>query len=193
MIRRRVLLACLCGLTLSGCTWTVIPPKVEGPSETVYVSLYGRHTRLALPVETGSRRYVEFGVGDWRYYALAERHWTSGVRALLVSRETALSQRSLRIEPGEDPQYSLRSERTVAIDVPADTVPPLLADLQTLWRKGSDPTIERYHHRYRKIPRDYGLIRNSNRQTALWLERLDCRVEGFVLWSEFEVRQDESL
>ncbi|GGX66543.1 hypothetical protein GCM10007392_37820 [Saccharospirillum salsuginis] len=158
----------------------------------MYVSLYGRHTRLALPVEPGSHRYVEYGVGDWRYYALAERHWTSGVRALLLSRQTALSKRSLNIEPGAVPKNRLRSERTVAIIVPADTVPPLAANLQTLWRNGSGPTIERYGHSYRKIRRDYGLLRNSNRQTALWLEQLDCRVEGFVLWSEFEVRQESS-
>jgi len=193
MLGHRVWLACLFGLLLSGCTWTVIPPEVEGPSETVYVSLYGRHTRLVLPEESGSDRYIEFGVGDWRYYALAQRHWTSGVRALLFSNQTALSRRRLRIKPGEAPRNSLHSDRAVAINVPADTVPLLMADLQAAWQDADGQTIERFDHRYRKVSRDYGLINNSNRQTALWLKRLDCRIEGFVLWSEFEVRSGSSM
>src|SRR5262245_57988661 len=64
----------LLGLSL----WSLLPGSVRPPravSDPVTVRLFsaGRHSGLLLPV--GDGRVVEYGYGDWSWYALGKDDW----------------------------------------------------------------------------------------------------------------------
>lgn len=173
---------------LPACTWRIVPPPPSVAEDTVYVSLYGRHTRLALPANDDSR-YIEYGFGDWRYYALAERSWTSGVRALFSSQRSAMSRREVNLTRYGNPTAAFFSERTEAVTVPEAEVDELRRELERTWSRSEGAVIDRNHHRYKEVAWDYSLANNSNRQTAAWLEALGCDIDGFPLWGAFRVER----
>ncbi|HET7237938.1 MAG TPA: hypothetical protein VFI76_02855, partial [Terrimicrobiaceae bacterium] len=55
-------------LALSSCAWKVVPPRDLTEPTPVFVSEYGRHTRLALPDCTAA--FFEYGFGEWNFYGL---------------------------------------------------------------------------------------------------------------------------
>src|SRR5262245_8308798 len=59
--------------SLSSCAATVeAPERVEDPA-SVFLFAGGRHCGLLLPCADG--RIVEYGYGDWGWYALGEDDW----------------------------------------------------------------------------------------------------------------------
>lgn len=110
-------------LSCAGCAWTVHPPDPQTSMAPVVLSQYGWHTRLALPGPDGSS-FIEYGFGDWRYYALEERSLASGLRALFFSDTATLSRRPLA--PPRDGEWGRRlgSRRSVELAAPAVKVGP---------------------------------------------------------------------
>lgn len=180
------LITLLCTLFLiQACTWTIIPPEPTADSTTVYISVYGRHTRLALP--DGPGQYVEYGFGDWRYYAEAERNFFTGAQALFFSSGATLSRREL-VEPNTaDLSRHFFSNRTEAIEVPGDQASQLHKELLHAWEAGSGEAIRQGALVFRQTPQRYSLLHNSNHQTAHWLKQLQCEVRGAPFWSNFRV------
>jgi hypothetical protein len=80
-------------LVLSGCAWQVIPPAKVAEPVAVFLSEYGRHTRLALPDD--STVFFEYGFGEWNFYGLEKQGVLSALRAISGLGEGALSRRQL--------------------------------------------------------------------------------------------------
>jgi hypothetical protein len=181
----------------AGCTWRVIPPADVRQPTYVYVSEYGRHTRLALPQENQPSLMVEYGFGDWHFYALEERGPWSAMRALFWSPASALSKRELSYY--EDPEQFRRTHHAArSVKVPVDAV--RAADLrQRLEHRWSElgrtaPTVQRETGAYvRQSDETYRLWRNSNHRTAAWLRELGCEVTGVTVLSSFEVEDRGAL
>lgn len=180
-----VLLVALLGL-LGGCSWTVVPPQAVSEPRTVFVNQYGWHTRLALPAPD-SRGYIEYGIGDWRYYAQGERGLLSGFQALFSSEATALSRRELPPVGEEDAQSRFGSLHSAALEAPQERVAELRRDLEATWEANPTPTLAHGGQRFRKIDRRYGLFSNSNHQTAEWLRRIGSEVRGVTILGDFRV------
>lgn len=182
----------LCAITvgIAGCRWTVTPPNPVSVSEetTVYLSQYGWHTRLALPDEQGST-YLEYGFGDWHYYALGEQDKRSGLRALFRSESSALSRRKLFAPGSLDLHLHFGSRRTVDLKAPAERVEALREMLENQWNGAAERTVWRHGSAFRKIDRDYALFHNSNHQTADWLEQLGCEIKGPTVRGNFELKR----
>src|SRR6476660_4433070 len=91
-------------LSAGGCTTTVFPPpRTHGPTATLYITNYGRHSSLLLPISqteyaptttvvatttTPSATtsvadpsvnprvvYVEYTIGDWAWFATGDTRW----------------------------------------------------------------------------------------------------------------------
>jgi len=179
-------------LLFSGCAWTVIPPAISGNVEsvTVFVTDYGRHTRLGLPARDGVT-VCEWGFGDWDYYALENTGAWSGLRAVSVFGRSTLARRSL---PGAGDLERYRTAaggvRTVAIEVGRDNADRLLAELEALWLFGLESGEIHRGDRglgFVRTKQRYHLLRNSNAQTAAWLRDLGCEVTGTPILSNFRL------
>jgi len=186
----------LVSVIATGCTWQVIPPaQVEQPAH-IYVSEYGRHTRLALPREPSgapeTAQMIEYGFGDWNYYALEERGARSAWRALFRSGASALSRREVRYQP--DPELFRRANAAsyaVRLTVGQSQVDALRNRLEREWNElgPKHRTVRRSDDGVylRRSDRRYHLFQNSNHQTAEWLRELGCEVKGVAILSRFEV------
>ena len=157
----------------------------------VFVTDYGRHTRLGLPARD-RRTVCEWGFGDWDYYALENTSLWSGLRAVSVFGRSTLARRSL---PGAGDLERYRAAaggvRTVAIEVDRDQADRLLAELEDLWRLGLESgEIHRGDGGlgFVRTEKRYHLLHNSNVRTAVWLRALGCDVSGTPILSNFRLR-----
>ncbi len=173
---------------LVGCAWRVaLPEDVRNPAPVVLTD-YGRHTRLALPKEGGEM--VEYGFGNWNYYALARRGPISSLRAVTGLGPAALARRRLPDIEGEGPSRLWDyGRRSVLFYAEAERVADLREVIELAWRENDVP--ERYHSRgpleFVQYDATYHLFRNSNHKTAEWLEALGCRVRGSPILSNFRI------
>lgn len=183
----------LCLLLPVGCAWKIHPPaELEEPAD-VYVSRYGWHTRLALPMGDGSETgLIEYGFGDWKYYALEQRGVVSGIRALFFSDASALARREL--SPEKARVFFLNSEANddvARIAVERSLVIALREQLETRWASLDSEFTSRSDEDIvmAKVDDRYSLWRNSNTRLGDWLTELGCEVEGRPIWSNFRVRE----
>ncbi|MFO7726131.1 MAG: hypothetical protein R6V45_11340 [Oceanipulchritudo sp.] len=175
-------------LLLGGCTWKVIPPEVDGPVTPVIVSAYSKHTRIALP--SGESSFIEFGFGDWNFYALGDTSKGTALQAAFDSEAAALSRRVLPWQGNLDRfRSSAGAVRSEVILVDAQRARTLLESLEAQWNalEGEEVYREWEDLTLRKWDEPYSLMRNSNHRTAAWLQELGCKVRGNPITQDFRV------
>ena len=177
---------------LPGCAWRVAMPEEVSRPKPVVLTDYGRHTRLALP--TGEPGMVEYGFGNWHYYALGERGPVSSFRAIVGIGPATLARR--RLPPFEDTDaffHLVGGRRSVVLMAEEDRIRDLRESLEGTWRENLGP--ERFHARddlgFVRYDTTYHLFRNSNHRTADWLERLGCEIRGVPILSNYRVVDGE--
>lgn len=166
-----------------------MPPDVPAgvATETVYLSDYGRHTRLALPDE--HNRFWEWGFGDYDFYALEDESPVSSLRALSYFGRSTLARRRLIGDDSTKTMVArLDAVRTVAFEVERQKSDDLLRELQSQWERGAEK--KGVHHargdlQFVHADQRYHLFRNSNAKVAAWLRALGCEVRGAPLLSNF--------
>ena len=177
----------------SGCSpWRIIPPENVSNPAPVYITRYASHTRLALPFEDGTRG-VEYGYGDWHWYAKRETGAWSGFRAVLLPMDGAYSRREIPWpDSAETFQRRLGGNHTEKLMVESERASTLRKALEEMWQSLGEAE-EVGHPRtgavYRRAGEAYHLFSNSNQQTASWLKALDCRVRGIQVGGEFRVER----
>lgn len=71
-VRRALMAATAAGLwTVVGCTATVTPPRNVARPATVHLLREAMHTGLVLPPAPSVAGFVEFGYGEWEWFARA--------------------------------------------------------------------------------------------------------------------------
>ncbi len=177
----------------AGCGWQVEPPRIGAGMETatVFVTDYGRHTRLGLPTADG--RVVEWGFGDWDFYARQQTGPVASARALSPFGRATLARRELP-DAGDAEAFrrAARGVRTAALVVERDKARALLADLESSWERGratGATGLEFHGLEFAPVETRYHLFRNSNSKTAMWLRELGCEVRGVPVISNFRVRE----
>lgn len=170
----------------AACTWTVVPPDLDQPGAAVMVTSYDKHARLALP--SGDGRFVEYGFGDWHYYALEQWGTRSMLRGAFFSQGSAFSRRHLPWT--DDPEafrHAAGGVSTYRMEVDPARVAALRQRLEARWaqldgervhRDWEDLTLVRWDRRYH-------LFDNSNHKVVHWLRELDVEVRGWTLTNRF--------
>ena len=175
-------------LGLSGCAWQVIPPaEVAGPVP-VFLSEYGRHTRLALPDD--SAMFFEYGFGEWNFYGLEKQGVLSALRAISGLGEGALSRRQIPYTLNEAAfLHAAGGSRTARLWVERSLADRLREELEARWQANADAVAVRQMDQIpvSRDPAAYHLFGNSNHAVAKWLERLGCRVIGYPITSDFQI------
>lgn len=166
---------------------TIIPPCDPVDPVTVYVVDLGLHSRLVLP--DCDQGLIQYAYGDWRYFALNQQGLGSGVRALLIPTQGSLGRRRYANFSGL--QQSVSSDTTIlSFAVARDKVTALNQFLDQRFEDNIHTAIfnPQNHMIFVQDDLDYTLCHNSNHELVVWLKKLNCRVEGFVLLADFQLQ-----
>lgn len=183
------LLTVLSLLLFSGCSTQVKCPSIPYGRNVALVD-HGRHASLVLESEEGMIRY---SFGDWKYYALAEQGFWSGVRALFWPTRSGLGRRELA-KPVTDQNvrkrmtvlaehifiFQLETERVRRFIEAQDKI---YYDHQTSRIYNAPYDLYFVHH-----PESYSLINNSNYKVGQWLEEMGCTTDGWSFLSNWKVK-----
>lgn len=176
--------------SLSSCAWQVISPAEVAEPVPVFLSEYGRHTRLALPDDSAA--FFEYGFGEWNFYGLETQGPLSALRAISGLGEGAFSRRQLPYTLNEaDFLRAAGGNRCARLWVERPLADGLRRDLESRWQSNVDSVVIRQWDQIpvSQDPAAYHLFGNSNHAVAKWLERLGCQVRGYPITSNFEVRK----
>jgi hypothetical protein len=168
----------------------IIPPLNPSNPVVAYIIDYGYHSRLLLP--DGNGGLIHYTYGDWRYFALNEQDLSDGLAALFVPTPSTLGRRRFdsiaQFRQGLGSQWQ---DAHLSFVVAEADVARLLRSLDERFEENIDTRVvnPRNNLAFVRGDRDYTLFHNSNHELVRWLEQLDCRVEGFVTWPNFQVKQ----
>ena len=176
-------------LTLAaGCAWTVRPPNNVADSVPIYLTDYGRHTSVIMPLS--DQHMVEYAFGDWNWFAKNESSGLSAVRALLFSKGSTLGRRYFvkTNDVGELMRLS-GAERVEKLAASREKVKRLTDRLDRAYTKRIDtwhfnPLTHLDHVR---SSRHYWGLDNCNNVTASWLRELGVQTSGWPILSKFKV------
>lgn len=183
LLRYGVIAAILCLLAavglLAGCANTLYPPEQPAETRTMYLLDLGRHTRLALGLPDGE--FVEYGYGEWLWYARMEDSWWRVPAVLFWPTQGTLGRREWR---GAQAETRLLAEyaglEVLELPAEADKVAALAAGLDRTFRRASASMIHNrvYELDFVPVDRPYWLLNNSNHAAKEWLEQAGYEVRG---------------
>ncbi|MCA8964664.1 MAG: DUF2459 domain-containing protein [Planctomycetes bacterium] len=176
--RRRTLLAAallLAGWLLLGCTSVVTPPRDVRDPVTVLIIRDAMHRGLVLPRAHG---YVEYGFGDWSWYAAGADSWYNTFATVLWPTAATLSRRT---HAADDPEALMRLVSWAEFDplvVERQQADRLLARLDADFAAGQDLIVRRADLRMDFVPTagSYWFPHNCADVCAEWLVELGCEV-----------------
>lgn len=187
---RHVSILVLAGLLLA-CTNTIRVPPEPADSRNVYLVDLGRHSRLAFERPNGA--LLEYGYGEWRWYAKMEDQWWRAPAVLFWPTEGTLGRREWRKPNGS--AHLLREYRgltVLVLSADAKKIDRLLARLNREFGRRSDHLVRNRAYRLNFVPyhRRYSLLNNSNHVVKEWLQELGFDVSGpgiFARWKALPV------
>ncbi|WP_334311347.1 DUF2459 domain-containing protein [Nodularia sphaerocarpa] len=177
----------LISLILIASPAVIIPPVKPLEPVIVYVVDLGLHSRLVLP--DGDDGFIQYAYGDWRFFALNQEDLGSGIAALLFPTQGTLGRR--KYENIAQLQEAINGNTTILNFAVARAK---ATELQKLLDKRFQQNIATQifnpvnQMNFVQDDLDYTLYHNSNHELVMWLQNLDCRVEGFVLLADFKVQ-----
>lgn len=182
---------------LWGCTTTIIPPPgayvAENPVQ-VHVADYGRHSTIMLPLNDDGERMVEYGFGEWRFFALDDEGVGGVARALFVSSDGTLARRYIDGPFTEEHlQPRLFFDHLHTFRVHRDDAVNLRQKLDRRYEENIETEIYNERHRlhFVKVDEPYTFGNNCNPVLARWLRQLNCELRGPALISSWRVREPE--
>jgi hypothetical protein len=141
---------------------------------TVFLLREDRHFGVVLPRPHGG--FVEFGYGDWDWYALGHDRWWHVFDTVLWPTTGALGRREI---PGNGPPGQvLLASRLDPIEVERRDAEALLADLEARFERGALAGPVRGVREMVFVPHERGFwcLHNCSDAAADWLRRLGCSV-----------------
>ncbi|BAZ03570.1 hypothetical protein NIES3974_01990 [Calothrix sp. NIES-3974] len=165
----------------------IIPPVEPVQPVTAYVVDVGLHARLVLPDEEGG--LVQYAYGDWHYFALHQQDWGSGIAALLIPTQGTLGRRKYQ-DIAEFKQGIGNHITVLNFAVSGVQAKKLQKSLEQRFQQNMNTQVFNPVNQMNFVKDDmeYTIYHNSNHELVVWLEDLDCRVEGFVLLANFQVK-----
>jgi hypothetical protein len=166
----------------------VTPPPAPRDPITVFVLRDALHTGLVLPPLRGGAPWVEFGFGDWSWYALGNDSWYHAFATVLWPTQATLSRREFRASTPEELQRAASWTHLLPVVVSRQRADELQRRLQQRFDTTGERVVQRPGWSMAFAPLDddaYWLGHNCADLAGEWLEELGCRVSwvpiGFAL------------
>lgn len=173
---------------LVGWTATVRGPAAPAQPVTVLLIADQLHRGLLLPTDDGA--FVEYGFGDWDWYALGHEQWSNVLSTVLLPTPGALARR--RIAAGDAAAVRARMPWAQFQDLVVDAAraTTLRRRLDAQFAAGGAARVERPGLGMEFVPwaRTYWILDNCTDAVADWLGELDCTVGWLPL--RFDLRVD---
>lgn len=160
-------------LAWSGCAATLTPPTdVEDPV-TVRLLRTARHSALLLPCPDG--RTVEYGFGEWGWFAQNRESWWRAPRILFWPSEGTLARRHLA--PAEVERLpSTEGARLAAFEASRTRVDELRQRLDREFEAGGEPHYDPQDRlAFVRHPRSFWIAYTCHDAVVEWAEELGCR------------------
>lgn len=178
-----VVLVMLC-VVVSGCAVRLTPPQQLRDPVAVHIIDYGRTSSLVIPDARGGH-LVKYAYGDWDWYALRKTEWWRAFPAMLWPTPGALGRaEAVQLhEEGAEHIYTIPVERAAAAR--------LQEELDAEFWAGRDSLVATPEVGLEFVPYGNGYwgFNNSNHATARWLRKMDVRVRGEPMWSNWNIRR----
>ncbi|MCA8943278.1 MAG: DUF2459 domain-containing protein [Planctomycetes bacterium] len=174
-----------------GCTSTIRPPaQVDDPVD-IFLLLDARHRGLILPHPDDG--LVEYGYGEWWWYALGDDAWYDAFRAVLWPTQGTLGRRRTGATDLESLRDRFHWMTIQSLVVERERVNSLVEDLETARAERREDEIwsDRYGFWFVPFRTDYWAFHNCNDEVADWLERLGCDVSWVPICLDLEFAAPE--
>jgi len=175
--------------TITGCVSDIRPPTAPADPVATYLLMDDRHRGVLLPRVEGG--FVEYGFGDWDWYADNKNSWYHAFDTVLWPTQGALGRRFSAARDGDDLRREFYWMKLYEIVVARSNMEALRAELAQAYAE--EATQEVYNPRYRMsfVPNGdgYWLFNNCNDVVATWLEKLGCSVSWVPIRLDLDVQQ----
>ena len=179
---RRWCCCALLALSSAACSSVVKAPASVRDPVAVFVLEEALHTGLVLPPTPGASGspecYVEFGFGDWGFYALEDTGWWGSLAAVLWPTDAALARRRFDASTPDALRARAPWATLAPVVVERAAAAELRARLQERFDAGRRQVVVDRRFGFKFVPADasYWLPQNCADVVAEWLEELGCEV-----------------
>lgn len=191
IIAAGIALVCAGAIAFSGCVNTIHAPGEPAEARMLYLLDLGRHTRVAFG--RGNGEFVEYGYGEWLWYAKGEDGWWRVPSVILWPGRGTLGRHEWR-----GPLAKKRLLRkyagleVLALPAEEDRVAALVGELDRAFQDRAEELVrnERYGLDFVPYGRDYWLFHNSNHAVKDWLEAVGYEVSGPALLARWQLEEE---
>ena len=136
------------------------------------------HTGVVFPGATPDDEYVEFGFGDWSWFALGNEAWYHAFATVLWPTQGALGRRAFGVNTAAALPAAAYWAELEPVVVSSQRAQALRAQLQGLFDAGRANEVLRAGLRFRFVPfeANYWFPQNCADVAADWFEELGCEV-----------------
>ncbi|MGE3173984.1 MAG: hypothetical protein AB7O97_15265 [Planctomycetota bacterium] len=183
--------ALVLGLLAAACTSIVVPPRAVRHPTTVFLLREAMHIGVVLPADDGAGAdpraptgWVEYGFGEWTWYAEQGDAWYRVFPAMLWPTAGTLSRRDWAPATAADfpARAAARGCRADPLVVEAAATAALRERLDRAFTAGNDRRAEQVGQGMAFVPADalgaggYWLLRTCADVAAGWFRELGCSV-----------------
>jgi hypothetical protein len=172
---------------VAGCTAVVTPPRDVVDGVQVYVLLDDQHRGLVLPdAEVGQ---VEYGFGEWWWYALREDAWHDTCRAVLWPTRSTLGRRPTHATDLVSLRQRFHWMQVHPIRVDRDKATALREELAKAYAAGHGEEVYNSLYGFHFVPHadSYWAFHNCNDKVAEWLRTLGCEISWVPICLGIEI------
>lgn len=163
---------------LAACTSTITPPTAVDDPVSVFLLGEAMHTGIVLPPLADDDEFVEFGFGDWSWFALGNDSWYHVFPTMLWPTQGTLGRRSFAATSTAELRVRVHWVELSELTVPAAKARALRTRLQTAHSARLAEAVRRPEWGWTFVPydRSYWLPQTCADIAAEWLRELDCSV-----------------
>lgn len=163
---------------LVGCTATVTPPARVAQPATVHLLREAMHTGLVLPPSSAGAGYVEYGFGEWEWFARGNDAWYRVFPTVLWPTQGTLGARHFAAADEAGLRRAASWAELTPLVVEAEKVEALRARLAAAMDARRDEAVARPELGWTFVPdaTSYWFPNNCADVVATWCEELGCTV-----------------